>query len=249
MPEPETYPGQRPDIKSMFSEISERYDALNRFMSLGRDRFWRDCLSRRLLVLGAPGRFLDLATGTGDQILSIKKFQKGSEVTGLDFSGAMLALAQKKLRVASAEGSLGDPMPTLVRGDALTPPLPAGSFDSVTISFGLRNIAEKKALYASILRLLRPGGRFLALEVFFDPRSLLAPIHLWHLKTVIPFMAGQIFQSSGEAYAYLCDSVVDFPHPHRVIDDLLAAGFVNPGFRAYTFGGAAIIWCHKPPDA
>ncbi|MDR0621338.1 MAG: class I SAM-dependent methyltransferase [Deltaproteobacteria bacterium] len=266
-PHPRTGPA---DIEAMFSDISGRYDSLNSLMSLGRDAFWRDGLSRRLWVPGkpgpdgshgakgspgtpdspgppdAPGKFLDLATGTGEQILSIKKFRPMAKVTGLDFSEPMLWLASEKIQTATDSGLLTGPSPDLVLGDAVRPDLPAESFDSITISFGLRNIAEKKALYASVLRLLKPGGRFLVLEVVFEPRSLLAPLRRFHLKRVIPFVANQIYQIPGDAYAYLGDSVLKFPHPARLIDDLRRSGFVGLGYRHYTFGAAAIVWGHKP---
>jgi demethylmenaquinone methyltransferase/2-methoxy-6-polyprenyl-1,4-benzoquinol methylase len=248
MPEPVTSFSQTEptSIETMFGEISDRYDSLNRYMSLGRDKFWRDCLSRRLLVIDAPGNFLDLATGTGDQLLSIKKIHPFAHVTGLDFAKPMLGLAEEKIRVAFDDADITDPLPILVQGDAVSPDLPGASFDSISISFGLRNIHAKSALYASTLRLLKPGGRFLALEVFFEPRSLFAPIRSFYLTTAIPFLAGQIFQSSKEAYKYLADSVLKFPHPARIIDGLAKAGFVNLGYRNYTFNAATVIWGHKP---
>jgi demethylmenaquinone methyltransferase/2-methoxy-6-polyprenyl-1,4-benzoquinol methylase len=233
-------------IRTMFSEISVRYDLLNRVMSLGRDIFWRHCLSRRLLILKTPGIFLDLATGTGDQILSIKKFYPKAKVTGLDFADPMLKLAKKKLDSAAKDNKISEPLPTLVYGDALRPDLPLASFDSVSISFGLRNIANKKALYQSVLSLLRPGGRFLVLEVFFDPRSFLAPIYLWHLQSAIPFLARNVFQSSFDAYRYLGQSILKFPHPDRLLDSLKQAGFVDLGYRTYTFGAVMVVWGHKP---
>jgi demethylmenaquinone methyltransferase/2-methoxy-6-polyprenyl-1,4-benzoquinol methylase len=233
-------------IENMFSEISTNYDILNSIMSLGRHGFWRDCLSRRLLSIKSPGHFLDLATGTGDQLLSIKKFHPKSPLVGLDLSQGMLDLAEDKLQNALNVGAFCDPLPTLIRDDAVSPNLAAGSFDSITISFGLRNVKAKKALYDSVLNLLVPGGRFLVLEVFFDPRSLLAPAHRWYLQKAIPFMAGQIFQSNAAAYEYLAQSVLQFPHPERVIDDLLETGFVRCEYHTYTFGVAAVIWGHKP---
>ncbi|MDR2300504.1 MAG: ubiquinone/menaquinone biosynthesis methyltransferase [Deltaproteobacteria bacterium] len=245
---PENPPGQVDlnKIENMFSEISPNYDLLNSVMSLGRHGFWRDCLSRRLLIKNPPGHFLDLATGTGDQLLSIKKFHPKSLLFGLDLAQSMLDLAKEKLQNAINNSAILEPMPTLILGDAIKPKLPAQSFDSITVSFGLRNVKAKKALYESVLNLLVPGARFLVLEVFFDPRSLLAPAHRWYLKKAIPFMAGQLFQSSTEAYEYLADSVLQFPHPERVIDDLLEAGFVRCDYQTYTFGVAAVIWGHKP---
>jgi demethylmenaquinone methyltransferase/2-methoxy-6-polyprenyl-1,4-benzoquinol methylase len=233
-------------IEAMFSDISGRYDLLNSVMSLGRDQFWRDCLSGRLLVLRSPGLFLDLATGTGDQLLSIKKYRPNSLIIGLDLSKPMLKIAEEKLQTAVNKKVIQKPLPTLIQGDAVNYDFPEGSFDSISISFGLRNIADKKALYDSILHHLTPGGRFLILELFTDSRSFLAPFHRWHLKSFIPFMASRIFHCSSEAYSYLGDSILEFPHPENLIDDLLKAGFVDLGYQTYTFGAVMVVWGHKP---
>jgi demethylmenaquinone methyltransferase/2-methoxy-6-polyprenyl-1,4-benzoquinol methylase len=233
-------------IGAMFSTISDGYDKLNRFMSLGRDLFWRNCLSHRLLVLDQPGTFLDLATGTGDQIISVKKLFPKAKITGIDISEPMLVLAREKLRLALETESISNPAPTIVHGDALQPDFPAKTFDSVSISFGLRNIADREPLYRSVLSLLKPGGRFLVLELFLDNRSILAPFHRWHINTIIPFMAERIFRSSTEAYRYLGESVAKFPHPARLLDDLERVGFVTTGYRTYTFNVAMLVWGHKP---
>jgi demethylmenaquinone methyltransferase/2-methoxy-6-polyprenyl-1,4-benzoquinol methylase len=231
----------------MFAEISPRYDLLNRVMSLGRDISWRHALSRRILVLQPPGNLLDLATGTGDQIVSIKRFWPEAEITGLDFAAPMLRLAKEKLRLAMEGHRIAGPLPGLVKGDAVRPDLPSGSFDSVSISFGLRNIADRKGLYGSALDLLRPGGRFLVLEIFFDPRGLFAPLYRRHLMTVIPFLAARVFGCPAEAYRYLGASIMKFPHPELLVDELERAGFVDLGFHTYTFGVAMVVWGHKPP--
>ncbi|MDR0355721.1 MAG: ubiquinone/menaquinone biosynthesis methyltransferase [Deltaproteobacteria bacterium] len=237
------HPGK---IRQMFGDVAPRYDLLNRIMSFGRDCFWRRCLTDRLLVLNSPGRFLDLATGTGDQLVCIKNRWPDAEISGLDFSEPMLQEARNKMVRLRRKGKFQPPEPLFVCGDALEPNLPENHFDSVSISFGLRNIPRREKLYETVWRLLKPGGRFLILELHFDPRSIWAPLHKFYLQSFIPFMAAGIFGSSQNAYRYLGESIMKFPHPDRLLDDLKKAGFVDLGRHQYTFGAAMLAWGHKP---
>jgi demethylmenaquinone methyltransferase/2-methoxy-6-polyprenyl-1,4-benzoquinol methylase len=233
-------------IRDMFQDITPRYDFLNRVMSLGRDLFWRHNLTRRLLVLQSPGNFLDLATGTGDQLISIKAHWPDVYITGLDFSLPMLNQARAKLSDLKGLNRLSGPAPALIHADALKADLPPESFDSISISFGLRNINPRKKLYQRVIPLLKPGGRFLILEMFLEPRSPWAPLYHRYLTGVIPFIAGKIFQCSAEAYRYLGSSIERFPHPESLIDELKQAGLTELGYHTYTFGVAMLVWGHRP---
>jgi demethylmenaquinone methyltransferase/2-methoxy-6-polyprenyl-1,4-benzoquinol methylase len=225
----------------MFNHVSARYDLLNRLLSLGRDVFWRRALARRLVARDYPGSFLDLATGSGDQLLASREFWPHAELTGLDFSETMLDIAGKKLKKRGLEGEAD-----LILGDVREPPFESELFDSVSISFGLRNIAERDSLYREAFRVLKPGGRFLVLELFFDPRSLVAPLHRLHLEIVTPWLARRLFKSQKKAYAYLSRSIMAFPHPAVIADELKAAGFKGVEYRTYTFGSAMLVWGQKP---
>jgi demethylmenaquinone methyltransferase/2-methoxy-6-polyprenyl-1,4-benzoquinol methylase len=228
-------------IHSMFNSVSERYDLLSRFLSLGRDHFWRKALARRLVAREYPGSFLDLATGSGEQLLAIRAFWPYAELTGLDFSEKMLDVARGKLeRNGIREGV------SLRLGDVYRPPFEPSTFDSVSISFGLRNLPDRAALYREAKRLLKPGGRFLVLELFFDSRNLLAPVHRFHLSTVSPWLAGRFFYKQGRAYDYLGQSIMDFPHPAVIMDEMEAAGFKGVEHQTYTFQSAMLVWGHKP---
>jgi demethylmenaquinone methyltransferase/2-methoxy-6-polyprenyl-1,4-benzoquinol methylase len=239
MPQPADPQSFKENIQEMFDKVSERYDLLNRILSFGRDLFWRKALARRLMFQEHPGSFLDLATGSGDQLLAIKKKWPYAELSGVDFSQAMLDLARKKFKKKPG------PPPQLVLGDALAAPFADNSFDSVSISFGLRNILDRQALYAEALRLLKPGGRFLILELFFDWRNFLAPIHRFYLEYITPWMAERFFRSQAQAYRYLSDSVLKFPHPAVIADELETAGFKGPDYQTYTFDSAMLVYAHK----
>jgi demethylmenaquinone methyltransferase/2-methoxy-6-polyprenyl-1,4-benzoquinol methylase len=226
----------------MFDKITPRYDLLNRILSFGRDLFWRRALSHRTILLSYPGSFLDLATGTGDQLLALRDFWPYALLTGLDFSPNMLKLAKEKInKKLPSEEEI-----SLVLGDAYDAPFAPESFDSISISFGLRNLPDRPKIYKEVLKLLKPGGRFLVLELFFDERSFLSPIHRFHLKTVTPFLASKLFKGRKKAYEYLARSVLDFPHPSVILTEMEDAGFKVPDYETFTFGSCMLVWGQKP---
>jgi demethylmenaquinone methyltransferase/2-methoxy-6-polyprenyl-1,4-benzoquinol methylase len=226
----------------MFSGLARRYDLVNRLLGLGRAPFWRLALARRLKILEPPGRLLDLATGTGGQIAAAKKLRPALAVTGLDLAPDMLDLARQKL------ARLPGPTPELVAGDALTLPFAESSFDSVSISFGLRNISRRPDLYAQVRRVLKPGGRFLILELFHNPQSPWAGLTGFYLRRLVPFIGGRILTRSGEAYRYLADSILAFPQPASLAQELAEAGFTALTGRIYTFESALLVCGEKPEN-
>ncbi|MDR1036604.1 MAG: ubiquinone/menaquinone biosynthesis methyltransferase [Deltaproteobacteria bacterium] len=228
-------------IQTMFNGVSERYDLLCTFLSFGRDQFWRKALARRLTAREYPGSFLDLATGSGEQLLAIRSLWPYAKLTGLDFSAPMLNVAKEKLAKQGFDEDVD-----LVLGDVYDAPFEPGSFDSVSISFGLRNLPDRKAIYQEVKTLLKPGGRFLILELFYDSRNFLAPVHRFHLASVSPWLAGRFFYNQGKAYEYLSQSIMDFPHPAIIMDELEEAGFKGVEHQTYTFHSAMLVWGQKP---
>jgi demethylmenaquinone methyltransferase/2-methoxy-6-polyprenyl-1,4-benzoquinol methylase len=225
----------------MFNRVSSRYDLLNLLLSLGRDSFWREALARRLMARDYPGRFLDLATGSADQLLAARRQWPYAELTGLDFSESMLEIARKKIKKHLPQDDID-----LILGDACDPPFEDESFDSVSISFGLRNLAGRKPLYGHVFRILKPGGRLVVLELFFDHRSLAAPAHRFYLDHITPWVAKKLFKSQNRAYTYLSRSILNFPHPAVIADELTEAGFKGADYETYTFGSAMLVWGQKP---
>jgi demethylmenaquinone methyltransferase/2-methoxy-6-polyprenyl-1,4-benzoquinol methylase len=235
-------------IKDMFEGITPRYDLLNRCLSLGQDLFWRRALARRLKADNPDdARFLDLATGTGDQLLINKQNWPKASLTGLDFSKSMLEAA--KVKIDKFSRRLSAPLPVLVEADALQAPFDEGSFDSVSISFGLRNIADRMALYKKVLKILKPGGRFLVLDLYFDDRQPLSSLYLYHLKHLTPFLAGALFWDHRQDYKYLTSSILAFPHPAIIADEMKQAGFTGLDLLSFSFGTTMLVWGHKPNAA
>jgi demethylmenaquinone methyltransferase/2-methoxy-6-polyprenyl-1,4-benzoquinol methylase len=199
----------------MFDRIAPVYDAMNRLMTAGLDRRWRAATAQAVVRDG--DRVLDVCCGTGD--LSIAAREAGGEVTGIDFSEPMLERARAK----SSEIDW-------IEGDALALPFADGSFDAVTIGFGLRNLADPERGLAELRRVLRPGGRLAILEIT-RPRGVLAPFYRFWFDGVIP-LAGKVLPG-GSAYSYLPASVRRFPGPEALAKLMDEAAFEEIRWRLF----------------
>lgn len=235
--EPGSVPG--PGLANMFNDLVNHYDFVNHLLSLNRDQVWRRALVNRLDLWPPEARILDLATGTGDQLTALKKAAPNRRLTGLDFSEDMLALARAKLA-----GSPGPP-PELLLGDALELPYPEASFEAVTISFGLRNIAERARLYDQALRVLKPGGQFLILEMYFARDTAWSPLYRFYLNRILP-LVGTMISGRKSAYRYLAESIMKFPQPLEIKAELAMAGYSEIGHKSYSFNTAMLVWGRKP---
>jgi demethylmenaquinone methyltransferase/2-methoxy-6-polyprenyl-1,4-benzoquinol methylase len=221
-------------VKSMFGRIARRYDLANRVLSGGIDIYWR----RRLVGLVADGRprsVLDLATGSGDVALALgRALAPGDRVLGMDFSAPMLDEARAKQgRLPATPAGV-----ELSQGDALDIPLPDGTFDAVTIAFGLRNMADRARCLSQMRRVLRPGGRLFVLE-FSHPEPWLSPLYGFHLRRTAPLLAGML-TGDRAAYEYLATSIDAFPGPEALSGEIRAAGFSEVTCLPMTFGIVAL---------
>lgn len=214
----------------MFSEIAPRYDLLNRLLSFGADLRWR----RRAVELALerhPGRILDLATGTGDLALLLKRQAPKAEVVGADFAPPMLELARKKARERGLEVRF-------LEADALALPFPDGHFEAITIAFGFRNFADYERALKELYRVLAPGGRLVILEFPPPPTGAFGLVYRLYFQRVLPLLGGLISGSFG-AYRYLPESVEAFPPPEALKALMEEAGF-SVRYEVLTFGVAAI---------
>jgi demethylmenaquinone methyltransferase/2-methoxy-6-polyprenyl-1,4-benzoquinol methylase len=215
-------------VRRMFDRIAPVYDAMNHAMTAGLDRRWR-----RLTVAAVvrPGdRVLDACCGTGD--LAIAARAAGGEVTGLDFSPAMLERARRK-----------EPRIDWVRGDALALPFADATFDAATVGFGVRNLDDLETGVRELARVLRPGGRLGVLEIT-RPRGMLSPFYRLWFDALIP-LAGKLLPG-GSAYTYLPASVRRFPDPESLAALLREAGFADVSFRLLAGGIVALHVGRKP---
>lgn len=210
-------------VRSMFDRIAPVYDPMNRLMTAGLDRRWR---RETAAAVVRPGdRVLDVCCGTGDLAVAAAR-AGGGRVTGLDFSERMLERARRKA-----------PELAWVQGDALAMPFDDGSFDSVTIGFGLRNLEDERRGLAELRRVLVPGGRVGVLEIT-RPKGVLVPFYRAWFDGLVP-LAGKVLPG-GEAYAYLPASVRRFPSPESLAELMVRAGFEQVRYRLFAGGIVAL---------
>jgi len=212
-----------PDVRSMFDRIAPVYDLMNRVMTAGLDQHWR---GETVKAVVRPGdRVLDGCCGTGDLAVAAVRAGAG-DVVGLDFSPRMLERARAKLQVV-----------TWLEGDLLALPFPDADFDSATVGFGVRNVADLPAALAELTRVLRPGGRLGILEIT-TPTGFLAPFYRLWFDHLVPLL-GRLLRG-GSAYTYLPASVRRFPGPEELAGLMRTAGFEDVAFRTFAGGIVAL---------
>lgn len=233
----EREPHSKP-LYGMFNAIPKRYDLVNRLMTWGLDRKWRDRAAKECLV-SAPKRVLDLGCGTGDLAINIARRAKTYvNVTGFDYSPAMLEIANEKAEAAIGRGKI-----TFTRGEAASLPFPDYHFDTVGISFAFRNLTYKNPLaefhLAEVLRVLNQGGKFVIVESS-QPQSRLVRwgFHVY-LRTYV-YGVGSLLSGNKGAYKYLSESAARFFNPEELKELLKSAGFREVHYRPLLLGAAGI---------
>jgi demethylmenaquinone methyltransferase / 2-methoxy-6-polyprenyl-1,4-benzoquinol methylase len=224
--------GKRAYVRRIFSEIAPRYDLLNHVLSLNIDRGWRRAALAELRWQDQPhGTYLDLCAGTLDISAMLARAEgfKGT-ILGADFAEPML-----RRGVGKADAATLKPM----AADALALPLRDGSIDGAIVGFGVRNLADLDEGFREVRRVLRPGARFVILELSTPPAALVRAAYRVYSHHVLPAV-GRIVSGHPTAYTYLPDSVTSFPEAQALADRLSAAGFANVRWRHLTLGVAAI---------
>jgi demethylmenaquinone methyltransferase/2-methoxy-6-polyprenyl-1,4-benzoquinol methylase len=210
-------------VEGMFDRLAPRYDRMNRIISLGLDRRWRQ---RTVAALGvaAGGRVLDLACGTGDLCRDL--VARGCTPVGVDFSAGMLAMA----RVDAP----------LVRADGAALPLADAAFDGLTCGFALRNFVDLDAVFAECARVLRRGGRFAALDATVPSNPVMRAGNAVWFRGAVPLL-GRVLAHDAAAYRYLPKSTAYLPAAPELADRLTRAGFRDVGHTALTGGSVLLL--------
>ena len=217
----------------MFSRIAGRYDLANHLLSGGVDFWWRQRLVRAVHDIH-PFDVLDLATGSGDVAFSLTDgLPFGVNVTGMDFCQPMLDEAVIKKAANPRWAAI-----EFKQGDGLALSLPDHCVDALTISFGLRNMADRHRALTEMRRVLRPGGRLFVLE-FSQPHFWFRPFYYAYLKFVLPFIAG-VVTGDRSAYEYLCGSIEQFPDRAGMTGEIGRAGYRTIRATPFTFGIVAL---------
>lgn len=217
----------------MFDDVASRYDLTNDVLSLGQDRRWR----RAVLAAVAPRpgeRVLDLAAGTGTS--SIPFSRAGARVVPCDFSQGMLAVGKQNM-----------PALPFTAGDGTRLPFADGSFDAVTISFGLRNVVDTDAALREMLRVTRPSGRLVVCEFSRPSWGPFRTAYVEYLMRALPAVARAV-SSSPDAYVYLAESIRAWPDQPALAARIAAAGWSSAQWRDLS-GGIVALHRAVRPDA
>ncbi len=218
---------RRARVRSLFDAIAGRYDLMNDLMSGGMHRRWKSHFARG--VAGSPnGPIVDLAGGTGDIAVRLKRLMPEMAVAVVDPSREMLAVCAKRF----GDGAL------LVAAEGESLPFADASVGAVTLSFGLRNMTDPRAALAEINRVLMPGGTVNILE-FSVPDRWFAPGYGLYSRYVIPALGALVTGNRG-AYRYLVESISEFPDADAVAETLRQSGFTDISIARLMFGVAAI---------
>jgi demethylmenaquinone methyltransferase/2-methoxy-6-polyprenyl-1,4-benzoquinol methylase len=216
----------------MFGSIARRYDIANHLLSCGMDFCWRRHAAK-IVTDWRPYRVADLATGTGDLALALQKKLPEAEITGIDFLPEMLELAKRK------------GVHQIVLADAMNLPFGDGSFDCVTIAFGLRNLENWTAGLAEMSRVLKTTGHLLVLEFSLPTMPLLRSAYRFYLHQCLPLL-GSFLTGKRNAYNYLGDSIEEFPNGSAMCQLMAENGFMHPTFKPLTGGIVTIYTGTKP---
>ena len=231
-------PADEGQIAAMFDRVAPRYDFLNALLSLKQDHRWRNHLAS-LVPYKPAGALLDVATGTGDVVFTaMSRRTEYTNFTGVDISGEMLTLAGAKAGERNLDAKVNFSQMSAEKLD-----FPDGSFDCVTISFGLRNVVDKETALKEFSRVLKPKGTLLIME-FFKPRSnLMAKAFDLYFHHILPLIAGLF--SDRAAYTYLPRSVQAFYNPNQLRGALYRSGFLVNQEISFLFGGCKIIQARR----
>ena len=224
-------------VQGMFSRIAGRYDVMNRVMTFGQDGRWR-----RLLVAAAAvppgGRLLDIATGTGDvAFAALRQADAPAMIVGTDFALPMLHLAQRR---RARESPAKMQRLHWTAGDTLCLPFASGTFDAAASAFLMRNVIDVAAALREQVRVVRPGGRVVVLDI---PR----PEYLtWqhrlsrlYLRRAVPLL-GMVLAGHRDAYQYLPLSAESFLTPAELASIMEMSGCTQVSYRLFMMGTVAL---------
>ncbi len=228
-------------VGDLFAAVAPRYDLINDLQSFGLHRWWK----RRLVRESGAGpgvRALDVCCGTGDVAFALAR--AGAETIGIDFSDAMLEVARRR----TLKGEGGASPPRFQQGDALALPFAEASFDVVTISYGLRNLANLDDGLAELRRVLCPGGRLLILDFGKPDFGPWRWVYFQYLRWFVPVL-GRLFCGDRDTHGYILESLQAYPGQRGVDSRLRAMGFADTRVRQLLGGVMAINRGVRPSDA
>jgi len=223
-------------VEQIFNKIAQKYDLFNDIITFGMHRQWKRFVARQA-DLHAEQNCLDLCCGTGDIAREVLRQYPSSKVTGLDFSEEMLNIAESK--------NNNEITVQYIPGDAMNIPFQYTAFDAVTIGYGMRNVQNISQFLREILRVLKPGGVLVSLDVGKVRIPILAELNHFYFFHIVP-LVGKLLIPGEEIFKYLPESSLEYTNQESLTNLMIETGFEKVGFHNFVFGASAVHVAYKP---
>ena len=223
-------------VEQMFNKIAQKYDLFNDIITFGMHRQWKRFVARQT-DLHAEQSCLDLCCGTGDIAREVLRQYPSSKVTGLDFSEKMLNIAKSKNTIEINVQYLP--------GDAMNIPFQDSMFDAVTIGYGMRNVQNISQFLREILRVLKPEGVLISLDVGKVRLPILAELNHFYFFHIVP-LVGKLLMPGEKIFKYLPESSLEYPNQESLKNLMIETGFQKVEFHNFVFGASAVHVAYKP---
>ena len=223
-------------VEQMFNKIAQKYDLFNDIITFGMHRQWKRFVARQT-DLHAEQSCLDLCCGTGDIAREVLRQYPSSKVTGLDFSEEMLKIAESK--------NNNEITIQYIPGDAMNIPFQDAAFDAVTIGYGMRNVQNISQFLREILRVLKPEGVLVSLDVGKVRIPILAELNHFYFFHIVP-LVGKLLIPGEEIFKYLPESSLEYPNQESLTNLMIETGFEKVGFHNFVFGASTVHVAYKP---
>jgi demethylmenaquinone methyltransferase/2-methoxy-6-polyprenyl-1,4-benzoquinol methylase len=233
VPDKDSSSSKKQQVAAMFDDIAFKYDFLNRFLSAGIDIRWRKKAIKQIAAL-QPKLILDVATGTADVAIMASAILKPEKIIGIDISDGMLEVGRQKIAKAGLTNTI-----ELLNGDSETISFKDGTFDAVTVAFGVRNFQHLEKGLSEILRVLKPGGKLVVLEFSKPKMPGVKTIYDLYMKVITPNV-GKLFSKNRNAYKYLDASIQKFPEGKNFTQILDNLGYLNTYCKPLSLGICSI---------
>ncbi len=220
-------------VHSVFENIAKRYDVMNTLLSFRRHKAWRKFTMKKMDIK-AGDTALDVACGTAEWTIALAKASKHGKIKGLDFSSNMLEVGKKKVNHLSLDKQI-----ELVHGDAMSLPFEDNRFDYVTIGFALRNVPDIKTVLSEMMRVVKPGGMVVSLELSKPNWPLFRKLYFFYFYKVLPLL-GKVFTNKYEQYHWLPESLTHFPDQKQLAKIFEKVGMEKIEVYPLTGGIAAL---------
>lgn len=230
---------KKEQVIDMFNEIAPKYDKLNGALSFGIDKYWRKEALKSIRKYN-PKQILDIATGTGDFAILANKILKPDRITATDISVGMMSVGREKVLLNGLQDIIH-----FEKQDSAELTYFENTFDAVTVSFGVRNFEHINMSFKEILRVLKPGGVFIFVELTVPEQKPIKELYNTYTKYGMPVIA-KVLSTEQRAYEYLPESIAAFPQGREMMLILQKNGFTNIRLRRFTLGAATLYTAEKP---